>query len=87
MRRRADKRTVHGDAEGYTLIYEMLFEHMRGSPLNLLEIGLEIGGPEHDMPASRDVTNAPSVRMWWSYFPHAKIYGIDISDLSVFETE
>ncbi len=87
MRRGADKRTVYGDAEGYTQMYEMLFEHMRDSPLNLLEIGLEIGGPEHDVPASRDVTDAPSVRMWRSYFPHAKIYGADISDFSVFETE
>jgi hypothetical protein len=82
-----DKGTVHGDAQGYTLIYEMLFEPMRDHALNLLEIGLAIGGPEHGMPASREVADAPSVRMWRGYFPHAKIFGVDISDFSAFETD
>lgn len=82
-----DKGTVHGDAQGYTLLYEMLFERLRDSPLNLLEIGLQMGGPEHDMPASRDVTDAPSVRMWRRYFPRATIFGVDVSDFSLFATE
>ena len=82
-----DKGTVHGDAQGYTLIYEMLFEPIRDQALNLLEVGLAIGGPEHSMPASREVTDAPSVRMWRGYFPNAKIFGVDVSDFSVFETD
>lgn len=82
-----DKGTVHGDAQGYTLIYEMLFEPMRDRALSLLEIGLAIGGPEHGMPASRAVTGAPSAQMWRGYFPKAKILGIDISDFSRFESE
>ena len=39
------------------------------------------------MPASREVTDAPSVRMWRGYFPKAKIFGVDISDFSLFETD
>jgi hypothetical protein len=82
-----DKGTVHGDAHGYSLIYELLFEPIRDRALNLLEVGLAIGGPEHGMPASRKVTDAPSVRMWRGYFPNAKLFGVDISDFSAFETD
>jgi hypothetical protein len=84
---RTDKGTEHGDAQGYTLVYEMLFEPMRDRALNFLEAGLAIGGPEHGMPASRQVSEAPSVRMWKEYFPHARIFGLDISDFSAFETD
>lgn len=56
----------------------MLFENMRNEPMNLLEIGLSIEGPEHD---------APSTRMWKSYFPNATIFGVDILDFSAFETD
>jgi hypothetical protein len=82
-----DKGTVLGDAQGYTLIYEMLFEPIRDQALNLLEVGLAIGGPEHGKLASREVTDVPSVRMWRRYFPNAKIFGVDISDFSAFETD
>lgn len=76
-----DKGTVHKDGHAYTLVYEPLFEQLRDRPINLLEIGLSIGGPELGQPASRKVTDAPSIRMWHEYFPKARIFGIDISDL------
>jgi hypothetical protein len=57
-----DKGTVSGDAQGYTLVYEMLFAPMRDRPINLLEIGLAIGGPEHDQPASRTAVDASDAR-------------------------
>ncbi len=82
-----DKGTVCGDAHGYTLIYELLFDPIRDQALNLLEVGLSIGGPEHDRPASRTVADAPSIRMWNRYFPNAKLFGVDISDFSAFETD
>jgi hypothetical protein len=82
-----DKGTVHKDGHAYTLVYEPLFEQLRDRPINLLEIGLSIGGPEHGEPASRKVTDAPSVRMWREYFPKARLFGVDISDFKAFETE
>jgi hypothetical protein len=82
-----DKGTVHGDAQGYTLIYEILFEPLRFQTVNLLEVGSAIGGPEHGFPASREVFSVPSVQMWHTYFPNAKLFGVDISDFSAFRTE
>ena len=59
-------------AHFYTPVYHELFEHLRGLPIRLLEIG--VGG--HD---SR-LTGGASLRMWADYFPHARIVGIDIAE-------
>jgi SAM-dependent methyltransferase len=72
---------------GYTIVYEMFFASKRNDPVNLLEIGLAMGGPELGHSADRKVTDAPSIKMWHEFFPHAKIYGLDISDFSSFETD
>jgi hypothetical protein len=82
-----DKGTVHGDAHGYTVIYEQLLRPYCDSAINLLEIGLAIGGPEHGQPPERVISSVPSIKMWHEYMPKAKIYGLDISDASAFQTE
>jgi hypothetical protein len=82
-----DKGTVAGQAHAYTIVYELLLADRTGSPINLMEIGMSIGGPELGFPASRIVEDTPSVRMWHEYFPRANIYGIDISDCSRFQTD
>jgi hypothetical protein len=82
-----DKGTVHGNAHGYTAIYEQLFRPFRELPINLLEIGLAIGGPELDQPPERAILGVPSIKMWHEYLPNAKIYGLDISDASAFQTD
>jgi len=82
-----DKGTTTLDGHAYMLVYEALFENQRDNPINLLEIGLSIGGPELGNDANRKVTDAPSVRMWHEYFPNAHIYGVDISDFSHFQSE
>lgn len=69
-----DKGTTTLDGHAYTLVYEALFENQRDNPINLLEIGLSIGGPELGNDANRKVTDAPSVQMWHEYFPNAHIY-------------
>lgn len=48
----------------------------------MLEIGLET--PSTD---TGNTTDAPSLRVWRQYFPHAHIYGYDINDFSFFEQE
>jgi SAM-dependent methyltransferase len=65
----------------YTLLYDLLFGHLRDSPIDFLEIGLAVGGPELGHSADRFAIS-PSVRMWLSYFTQARIYGFDITDFS-----
>ena len=83
-----DKGTVAGLGHGYTPFYELLFSSRRLEPLSFCEIGLCRGGPEvEDGAIERVVPSLPSVEMWHAYLPNAKLYGVDISDFSSFETE
>ncbi|SHI59075.1 hypothetical protein SAMN05444000_10239 [Shimia gijangensis] len=69
----------------YTELYHMLFHPYRQRKITFLEMGLLIGGPEHNIDADRKTDDAPSIRMWLEYFPKANIHGIDISDFSWFK--
>jgi hypothetical protein len=82
-----DKGTVTGAGHAYTSVYEVLFEALRDREIDLLEIGLSAGGPEVGQTADRAVTDLPSIRMWHEYFPKARIYGLDISDFSQFQSD
>ena len=67
-----DKRTNNPGEKlyhGYTVLYQSLFENMRNSCKNLLEIGVREGW---------------SHKMWHDYFPKATIYGIDNFSDSVY---
>lgn len=68
----------------YTELYGMLFHPYRTQAIRFLEMGLQIGGPEHGASADRQTTDLPSVRMWLDYFPKAQIHGLDVSDFSWF---
>lgn len=68
----------------YTELYEMLFRPFRDRAIDFLEMGLQIGGPEHGQSADRPTTDLPSVRMWLDYFPKARVHGLDVSDFSWF---
>ena len=70
----------------YTELYQMLFLPYRDREISFLEMGLQIGGPEHGKHADRETTDAPSIRMWLEYFPKAEIHGLDVSDFSWFDT-
>ena len=65
----------------YAYLYDLLFWPLKRRPINLLEIGLAIGGPEVGGPIKRTVPS-PSVQMWLAYFEYAHIFGFDISDFS-----
>ncbi len=54
----------------YTPIYEKFFAPYRQQSITLLEMG--IGGYEYPD------RGGASLKMWYDYFPHAKIIGIDI---------
>lgn len=66
----------------YTRLYDMLFQPYRDQEITFLEMGLQIGGPEHRNPADRETTDAPSARMWLDYFTKARVIGLDVSDFS-----
>ena len=66
----------------YTDMYQMLFSPLRTRKLNVMEMGLQDGGPEHNFPVDRKTTDAPSIRMWLEYFPKAEVYGLDVCDFS-----
>ncbi len=69
----------------YTELYQMLFLPYRTRPIAFLEMGLQIGGPEHGESADRATTDLPSVRMWLEYFPKAQVHGLDVSDFGWFK--
>ncbi|MER9197302.1 hypothetical protein NKJ52_24360 [Mesorhizobium australicum] len=65
----------------YTYIYDLTFDSFRHESINLLELGLAVGGPEVGGPRDRKVI-PPSVQMWLTYFSKAQVFGFDISDFS-----
>ncbi len=69
----------------YSELYQMLFLPYRQRKISFLEMGLQIGGPEHDKNADRPTTDAPSVRMWLEFFAKGDIHGLDVSDFSWFK--
>jgi len=71
----------------YTALYDMLFSPYREKEINIIEMGLLIGGPEHGNNASRTTDDLPSIKMWLEYFPKARITGVDISDFSWFKND
>jgi hypothetical protein len=84
----SDKGTEHG-GHFYTRVYRDLFNSLRHKVITLLEMGLlrpavngrrlrgAFEGISHAIGRS-----APSLEMWRSYFPNAKIYGFDVDDFS-----
>ncbi len=71
----------------YTELYNMLFQPYQKRKIRFLEMGLQIGGPEHGKSEDRETTDLPSIRMWLEYFSSAEIIGLDVSDFSWFEAD
>lgn len=69
----------------YTALYELLFWPYKNKEINIIEMGLLVGGPEHGNSASRATEDLPSIRMWLDYFPKAHVTGVDISDFFWFK--
>ncbi|AFY50919.1 putative O-linked N-acetylglucosamine transferase, SPINDLY family [Nostoc sp. PCC 7524] len=78
---KTDKGSLYYNCHGYASIYQKYLSKYKDSNINLLELGLlrhdvqkrNPGGPYDD---------APSLKMWREYFPHAFIVGFDIADFS-----
>ncbi len=74
-----EHRTDKWGRHWYARHYQTHFAPRRLEPLTLLEIG--VGGYED--PAK----GGESLRMWKAYFPHARIFGLDVFDKSAVEED
>jgi hypothetical protein len=69
----------------YTKTYEKLFTPIKEKVLSLLEVG--VGTLDPSVPSTfagnvghyKHYTPGGSLRVWRDFFPHAKIYGVDIA--------
>ena len=69
LRAKTDKAS---DGHNYTKVYETYLEKHRQDPLLVVELG--IGGYHYPDRGGE------SLRLWFDYFPHARIVGVDIYD-------
>jgi hypothetical protein len=84
----SDKGT-RSNAHMYTRIYERFFEKIRNKDIAILEIGLcRSDADQRRMQCAAEgettsaASRAPSLEMWRTYFPKARLFGFDIDDFS-----
>lgn len=74
-----------GNKYRHTELFQMFMLPYRDKPVQLLELGLQNGGPDKGGEVDRQTDDLPSVKMWLEYFPEGHLTGIDISDFSWFK--
>ena len=75
-------------ANNYVDVYQAYLHQMRNEPLSLLEIGLGVTGPNHDVKIVHGSnTGGASMKMWSDYLPNAKITGVDINPAPYLDTD
>jgi hypothetical protein len=72
----------------YTPVYEAYLGDHRDRAFALVEIGLGVKGDrwEAKIVQGRN-TGGASVKMWREYFPHARIYGLDVNECAYLDDE
>ena len=71
---------------GYSTLYNELFNKLRPTLNNLLEIGIGTLQPEIPSSFIGNLNHydyykpGASLRAWRDFFPNSKIYGIDVAD-------
>ena len=68
----SDKGTTADSKHAFTEIYDQFFRNIRQDAINILEVG---------------VFNGASMRMYYDYFPNAKIIGADIIDKPEYQND
>jgi hypothetical protein len=72
----------------YTPVYESYLEPYRDRAFSLVEIGLGVTGDRWDAKIVQGRnTGGASVKMWREYFPHARIYGLDVNECAYLDDE
>lgn len=81
-------KSISTGCHNYIPAYTKLFENIRLSVNNLLEIGIgsvengQMGGSGGHVSTNHGYISGNSLKCWEEYFPNSKIYGIDIYDHS-----
>ena len=76
-----DKNRRTGNRHFYSRVYDQLLSNRRFSLQQLMEVGLCRGLAEHNQ------TETPSVQLWQTYFPFARVIGVDLTDFSRLNNE
>ena len=74
----------------YTDVYDAYLCGFRNQPITVLEIGLGVTGPawNADYFANSNASRGgASMRMWYRYFPAARILGIDVNPASFLDND
>ena len=76
-------------AHNYTDVYEAYFFPLRRMPITLLEVGLGVDGPNWhaEIAQGRNAQGGGSMRMWYRYFPDARIFGIDVNPAAFLDND
>lgn len=71
----------------YTTLYYKLFNDWKNEPLNIFELGL--GTTNESIPSSMGKNGLPgaSVYGWFNFFPNSQIFGADIDNNMLFQTD
>ena len=74
-------------SHNYTTLYHRLFSELKNEKLNLFELGL--GTNNTDVASSMGVSGTPgaSIEGWSEFFPNAILYGADIDERILYETD
>lgn len=80
--------STHWSANNYVDIYQAYLQPLREQPINLLEIGLGVTGPNWDARIVHGGNSGgASMKMWSQYLPKANITGIDINPAPYLDTD
>lgn len=82
-RHNSDKSTVHS----YTQLYDFLFNNIRATAENVLEMGIGSVDPSFAYTMGANGTVGASLRGWRDYFSKAQIFGADIAEKELFEED
>ncbi|NDG52987.1 MAG: hypothetical protein EBY39_08185 [Flavobacteriia bacterium] len=87
-RNKSDKGNIYqARAHNYTTLYYKLFKNLRDMPLDIFELGL--GTPNTDVKSSMGVNGRAGASHygWAEFFSKASIFGADIDDRILFNTD
>jgi SAM-dependent methyltransferase len=84
--RHACDKGLHGPSNkwsgnNYTDVYQAYFGHRRNEITAIMEIGLGVKGEnwKANISHGENDTGGASLKLWYDYFPNAKIIGLDIN--------